>query len=498
MKRSDQFLTFQRQSPRVVVIAIVKYFQGVVRQVLWPLIILWFFGKGTDTFTQVIIGVSIFTGLFSIVTSVIRYTHFYYCLNKGKLRVKKGLLTTRNITVPIEKVQRVEFEENIFHRLMRVVTVRIETAGAEEEEVEIGALPKDRAEDLRMALLEGREGKVASEEGSRVDLPPSAEVFRLSFFDLLRAGLLQNHLQTLGLIVGFFAGLYFQFQEVLDLDKTLAKYLPSWYYSNEMMTGFIYLVPVILIVVVILTLIRTVIQYFDFRMWRKAEGYQVAFGIFNRRTYSSLDRKVQYVHWKSNVLMRLIGMYSMSIFQAGSVALRRSQSIRVPFCFGPQVNMVLGDIYPYFEAGGKALLRPSMSYLGLVWSRYGLLPAVLFTGIGYFRGLFIPFVVLSVIWMIIILIWGYYYTRSMFIEYDDEYLTIKKGVLAQQHWLLQYTKLQGLSISANPVEGYRNLASISLFSAAGTIRFPYLPREEAVRMADYLLYRIERARRPWM
>ena len=60
--------------------------------------------------------------------------------------------------------------------------------------------------------------------------------------------------------------------------------------------------------------------------------------------------------------------------------------------------------------------------------------------------------------MLIILVWGYYYTKNMFIEYDDEYLTIKKGVLAQQHWLLQYTKLQGLSISANPVEGYRDLA----------------------------------------
>lgn len=498
MKKSNDFLVLRRQSRSVILVALVKYFQIVFRQAIWPLLILLVFGRGTDTFTQAIIALSIFAGVFSILGAVIKYLYFYYCFRDGHLKVTEGLLRKRNLSVPREKIQRVEFEQNVIHRLLKVVTVRIETAGAEGEELEVGALEIEEAEALRKLLLEGRSEGTRQVEMVEGDILSPQPIFRLSLINLIRAGLVRNHLRTFGIVLGFFASIYFQFEDVIDMDKWLAAWLPQWYYSDERTWGFLIMLPPLIVLVISITLIRTIIQFYNFGMWRTGEGFRVTYGLFNRYTNSALNRKVQFLKWRDNILMRLLEMYSMNIFQASSVSAKRDQSIQIPFCFKPQIDIVREDVYPEFDKTSRDTWLPSLRYRYLIFFRFGVLPSLLLVGMGILRQEFAVWVGLTVIWLLLMWLFADRYTRTMKLEMDEEHLFIEQGVLEKDRWLLKVNRLQGMALHQNPFEQRRHLASIELFTAAGSVFFPYLPYSDAAQLRDYILYKVETNKASWM
>ena len=409
----------------------------------------------------------------------------------------EGLLRKRNLSVPREKIQRVEFEQNVIHRFLKVVTVRIETAGAEGEELEIGALEIEEAEALRKLLLQGSSDKEKLSSKQEVELN-SDPIFKLSLINLIRAGLVRNHLRTFGIVLGFFASIYFQFEDVIDMDKWLAAWLPQWYYSDERLWGFFIMLPPLVVLVISITLIRTIVQFYNFGMWRTGEGFRVAYGLFNRYTNSALNRKVQFLKWHDNILMRLLDMYSMNIFQASSVSAKRDQSIQVPFCFEPQVDIVREDVYPEFDRSPRNVWLPSLRYRYLIFFRFGVLPALLLLGMGILRQEMAFWVGLIVIWLILMWLFADRYTRTMKLEMDEDHLFIEQGVLEKQRWLLKVNRLQGLALHQNPFEQRRHLASIELFTAAGSVAFPYLPYSDAAQLRDYILYKVETNKASWM
>lgn len=486
----------RRQSVGAIAVAVVKYFEMVVRQALWPLIILYFFGQGADSFTRIVIYISLFAGLFSIVAAVLRYLYFYFSVQSRQLVVKSGVLTTKNLSIPFEKIQRVEFEQNFVHRILDIVTVRVETAGAEEEEVEISALSRSEAEELREMLLSAKK-QIAAEDEDSAPIDKAKEVFRLRLGDLLLAGLLRNHLRTFGIVMAFFVGMYFQFEEVLDLESIFVEWMPAWYYSDRQWSGLIMFFPVILVVVVGISLIRTVLQYFEFKMWRKANGYQVMYGLFNRRTYSSLDKKVQYIYWQDNLLMRLLKMFSVSIFQAGSMALRSRQAIQVPFCYSPQIDMIRQDIFSDFVQPENTF-QTQNPYIRLLLFRYGVIPILIFGSLIYVNTSLLIFSAVIMTWLLLTALWAVRYTQSMKLIVNDRFLEIHRGVFSRKTWVMEYPKLQGTSIKSNPFEERRGLKTLVFHSAAGTVQFPYMKREDAVHLSNLILYRVELLREDWM
>jgi putative membrane protein len=496
MRKNNDFFDIQRQSPGVIGVAIVNYMQSVFRQAIWPIVILFIFGKGTDTFTTAVIGISIFAGLFSIIAAVVKYLYFYYCFRDGHLKVTEGLINKRNLSIPREKIQRVEFEQNVMHRLLKVVTVRIETAGAEGEEIEIGALVMEEARALRALLLSGK--KVAGSDAPRIDNVAEQPVFKLSFVNLIRAGMVRNHLRTFGIILGFFASIYFQFEDVMDIDKWMSQWLPQWYYSDDRLSSFFLVVPFLFVVVVILTLLRTIIQYFNFGMWRTSDGFRVAYGLFSRHTNSALNKKVQFIQWRDNILMRLQSMYSLYIFQAGSVTAKRSQSIQLPFCFEDQIDLVRDDVYPGYDGSNKEAYKPSPHYKGLVFFRWGMVPSLILLANVWFWDSYLQVGIIITVWLVLIWLYAIQLVKLMRIEVGSDHLFIERGVMEKNRWLLRLSQLQGLSLKQNPFEVRRNLASIELYTAAGTVTFPYLPMATATRIRDFVLYKVESNTLEWM
>ena len=61
-----------------------------------------------------------------------------------------------------------------------------------------------------------------------------------------------------------------------------------------------------------------------------------------------------------------------------------------------------------------------------------------------------------------------------------------------------YRKVQRVTVSQSPFQRRRGLATLRLHLAGGAVRIPFVPREDADRLADYILYCAESDQRAWL
>ncbi|MHA8110493.1 PH domain-containing protein [Lactobacillaceae bacterium Melli_B4] len=74
---------------------------------------------------SIVIGAVIFLMVISLVQTVIKYYRFTLTKQNDHLVIEKGFFQRRTINVPINKIQAVEFKENILNQLFHLTSVRV-------------------------------------------------------------------------------------------------------------------------------------------------------------------------------------------------------------------------------------------------------------------------------------------------------------------------------------------------------------------------------------
>src|SRR5688500_12526237 len=220
MTETTDFYQPQRQSPKAIVLILLKYIRIVVRQV-WPILLIVLInprsGKGI-----MIISIVLAVVFISLIYSILAYTRYYFFIQNNELCVRSGVFRKTVLNVPFDRIQSVDFKRNIVHQFLDVVSVQIDTAGSKGSELELDAIDQKRAEELREIVLAYKREKIASTVTDR-ELPPDIPAIRevpelilsLSTRDLMKVGISENHLRTAAIIFAFFIGL------ADDLDQLL-------------------------------------------------------------------------------------------------------------------------------------------------------------------------------------------------------------------------------------------------------------------------------------
>lgn len=130
----------QRLHPAWIVISGVRQ----LRAFILPLVIAIFVQRGEGQVVFLAIGsVLAVVGLFA---QTLTWMNFRYEVAGGELRVRSGLLSRRERSVPLERIQSVDTSENLLQRVFRVVQVTVETAaGGADTDVKLEALRREDA-----------------------------------------------------------------------------------------------------------------------------------------------------------------------------------------------------------------------------------------------------------------------------------------------------------------------------------------------------------------
>jgi putative membrane protein len=499
MKKPDYpFFQPRRQAQAAVLIFVYNFLARLLRGV-WPILLVLLFrsGKEQSAFELGMNALVAVGGAISLLMSIIAYYRYFYHIEAEQLVIQQGVLSRSRIKLPFERIQNLHIEQNVLHRLLGVVSLRVEAAGSSGSEVTINALARGEAEALRDYVLEQREAALPADEDSEPAAgKPQALVLALSTGDLLRVGASQNHLATAGIILGAIFGFVFTLAGTLREEAVKAAFA-YWPLLNPNFWGFLSLAAMLIALAFLLTMGRTFARYYGLKFYETEDRFKLVAGLFNRREASLQKAKVQWVHWSDNPIRRWLGLYRLAIYQAAPEGRGGVGSLHIPGCRAAQVEAVARAS---FAGSAQAAYRQhGISFAYVLWHLrfYALLPALLFGGLGYFLSeprFLLPMLAFPLFGALYLLA----YRRRFRLLLHEEYLKTVRGVLSRSADLLPIYKVQSVSIEQSFFQRRRRLANVVLHTAAGSLSIPFLELELAQALQDYVLYRVERSDEPWM
>lgn len=493
-----------RRQSRIAIGVILVKFLKLTLKIAWPLFLSFLIGgRHNSAFENTMGYVAIAFGAINLIGSVLTYFRFYFHLEENAMVIDKGLLRRTHTNVPFERIQTINFRQNLLHQIFNVVSVEVDTAGAAKSEISIDALTKSEANALRDQIMSGKQ-HIATRELSTVENaePVAIEeekeelILHLSPKDLLKVGVSQNHLRSMGLIFLF-------------VFSTMGRLTNNWeermnnqvnqYQGYAPDSGFLVFAIIILVLVIsfLFSLINTVLKHYELSFFIKSGGFKLARGLFNREEIAINKSKIQKISWSQTPVRYLLGLWTLQIEQAGSLEMKQLQSkIKVPGCYIEQVNQVIKTTFPaaYYQEEPRFQVSILLKYR--LFAFIGLIPFLLaglalWTTLGW-EVLYLLF------WLPIVggIVHLYHSKRSF--ELNEELLRNNSGTFGRKHELTQIYKVQAVKIKQSWYQRKKSLASVQLFTAAGRSAIPFIPLSLALELENYLLYRAESDKREWM
>ena len=81
---------------------------------------------------------------------------------------------------------------------------------------------------------------------------------------------------------------------------------------------------------------------------------------------------------------------------------------------------------------------------------------------------------------------------------NNNQIRISKGAISQKWEQMELHKIQAVEFRQTIFQKRRELASLDLMNASGTITIPYIDEKVAKQIYNYLLYHTEISKESWM
>jgi putative membrane protein len=497
---NELFAEPTKQSPVAIILLIYKYFINIIRQ-FWPAIIAVFIGRRSDNVSNILLISVIVIAVAALFFAIASYLRFSFKVLGNELLIEKGVFKKSKLNIPFERIQTLNFEQGVIHQIFNVVRVEVDTAGSAKNEFSFNAIDKGLAESLRSLVLERKSDLVEETEVEGIEENMVAEekkesIFQLDLKDLFTIGLTQNHLRTLVLLF-FFAlwGVGELSDAGLELDWLNKESATALMSSGILIVSGLALF--LLIVIVLGTAIRTVLKYYEFKMFRSANGFKMQSGLLNRTENAALDHKIQQIKWSDNPLKRIFKIHHLQLRQASSIEVSTKKSINVPGIQKDKIKSILNYLVGE-ERDYELLDDHGISKLYLYRNIFyrGLLPWVVVFGIVYYFSQRVE--------AYLILLAIPYFIATTYVQFkkwrfrlSEDIVFTHSGVFENKRNLVQLYKIQNIQIHQSPFQWRRNLANVRMFTAAGSILIPYIPYDVAVKIKDLMLKQIETNQIKW-
>lgn len=163
-----------------------------------------FVAQGRYTFALLFAGAIVAA---SLVRPLIRYLSFSWIVTDDQIDMWSGVLNRNHRSIPFDRVQDVNLEQNVLHRALKLARVKLETGGSAGGKTEDGVLDSismDAAGALRDLIRAHRHGTaaVAAEAGPDATVTEAPPIFAMDGNRVLLAGIYSFSLAILGVLVG--------------------------------------------------------------------------------------------------------------------------------------------------------------------------------------------------------------------------------------------------------------------------------------------------------
>ena len=497
-----------RQARAAIIIFILKFVNNTFRKG-WALLVPAFLGLrrlSLDDWQIYLLGSVV--AAFYIGFSYLSYQRFFYYVLGKEIIIEKGVLYRTKISLPFDKVQTINFRQNILQQALGVLTLQIDAAGSGSEEISLEALRESRARQFRDYILDQKDTVEKAEEAESHSLESgnveeharekreSKTLLRLATADLIKIGISQNHLRSMVIFTAFIWNIYEQLKKQLNFNEEEKIEELTGFIGSEWLGRLGLMVAAVLVLSLIVSLGLVFFRNFNFHLLKTGEAIKKQYGLFERHEQSATLGKIQSISWGDNPIKKIFGLFVLRMYPAAGTALSSNKTISVPGCYRPHIAKVADLIF-----GNQHLIHYTTHQMSRLFIRryflmLGILPAICFSAFTFISYGFYGLLCLLWVPIVFVSVKIYYNKWRLFIA--ENILRIQHGLFSHQNKMMFIHKVQAVKLRQSPYQKRNNLASLELFSAGRNFSVNYLNYDLALQLQNYILYKVENCKDNWM
>lgn len=423
---------------------------------------------------------------------------YRYDFGPSGLVIHEGLFFRNVRNIDYGRIENVDTERNLLHRLFDVAQVRVETSSGGRSEAVVRVLGLPAVKEMRERIFSARDDESAEE---KKESDATETLLHLGTGELIRYGLIDNR----GMIVVAAAfGLLAQggmIQVMEDWFAPLIEQLPFADFAaiGPLAQAFFILSTIAGLVAGtrLLSILIAFITLYDFRLTRKDEDLRVHHGLFTRVALTMRRPRIQVVHQKVTLLHRLFKRVSLRVDLAGGFAASGAQNAQqgqsrklwlAPVATRGKAGELIGIALPgvHLEGLDWQRLSPRAQWrlfrlLAWIWLVISTAPAI------FFLAWWAPVIVLP----ILPALWLY---ARMYVKYTrwalhENFFVFRRGWLTRRLSIAPRNRVQSVRVSESPFDRRYRMAGLGVDTAgasAGQIRIRFLDRDAALVLARAL------------
>jgi putative membrane protein len=380
-----------------------------------------------------------------LVGPAVRWLRFRYTVAGDLLILEGGLLFRWRREIPFARVQSVDVVQKLRHRLFGVVELRIEVIGGGTTEASFPALQPPEAERLRSIVLSGEHALPVEEA--------SPALARMTPADLLLAGATGGRVAVVALLLGYA-------QELLPED---AAYAYAERLAQSGLVAIALLVGGFLLVSVAVSLVATIVVYWNFTVRREGGRVVITRGLLERRRALIPLNRVQALRVAENPVRRLLGLASVSAVLAGYTANREEgeeTSVVLPVARRDQALALVEQLLG-LDAQLAALHLEGASSRGLARRLVRVAGGTLVLGTAAVATIGARGAGVLVL-LPLGAVWAWMSWRGMAHALTDDHVFVRSGALARRLYVVPVANVQHLELKSSPLERVLSLATLRL------------------------------------
>ena len=492
---------WRRTSPFAILFFIGRSLRLIAKnawQSLAPLIALLVTAQG-DLATRLTLGGIAFAG-FIAVSSLLSYWFFRFRISDDSILIRQGVFKKKQLDIKFNRIQGINTQQNPVYRALGLVTVSFDTAGSAGNEGNLPAVTRAFANSLRERIGKPRELDSSQDEDSK---PETGALVHLDWRDMIRIGLADRR----ALLVFAFIG---PLMERIDdnIDRVLSDFIAAAAANgveinaaNGVSIGIGIVVAAILLFIVV-SVAAAFLRYHNFQLFLDGQTLRSHAGLVTAHEHSMDLSKIQTLRLQQGVVQRLLKRYRLTARQAVSSGKNRSDKVFVV----PVVTAELADeLRRKFltPEAGRLTQDPTSAHFASVSPYYmrsrilfvGLLPSLI--AVVALWGPLGARALACLLWFPLVAAAAYQSWRRAGYLHDDEEIVRRSGFLGFRTVGLLFRKVQRVTVLQSRYQRRKDLASLRLHMASGSVLVPYLEHGVAKQLRDYILYKVESSQRAW-
>jgi len=451
-----------------------------------------------DLVSKLILGGSL-AAVALVTGSVLSWLFFRYQIRDDSILIRSGVIKKKQLDIKFDRIQGVNTQQNPVYRALGLVTVSFDTAGSSGNEGNLPAVTRVFAN----ALRENIGGSKAKQTDDEQPTKAATALLKLDWRDMIRIGLADRRALVIVALIGPLAE-----QMGDNVEQAIEETLRSVNLDSLQLdtgTGALIVVGIFLAAVFLLVAVSIAaafLRFHNFELFLEGRTLRSHGGLLTRHEHSMDLEKIQTIRLQQGIVQSRLRRFMMTARQAISGRKQRSQKMfTIPVVTAELAN-TLRRLFLAPEAGG--LTQDPRSDLFQPISRYymrshilfaGLIPAVIVTAVIVTEAGAVGLVAL--IWLPLVGLTSWRnWKRAGYLHNDDEIIR-RSGLMGYRTVGLLFRKVQRVTISQSRYQRRKNLASLRMHMASGSVRIPYIEHEKARQLRDYILYKVESSQQAW-